>query len=80
MSVIDDKINSLSLSKFRSSFHLRKYMIEYIKEKGLEKIEEDAYYFIKNRLSDISKVRDGHQTPMKGHPVFIASTCNGNVL
>ena len=60
MSVIDDKINSLSLSKFRSSFHLRKYMIEYIKEKGLEKIEEDAYYFIKNRLSDISKVRDGH--------------------
>lgn len=72
MSVIDDKIYSLSLSKFRSSFHLRKYMIDYIKEKGLDKIERDAYYFIQNRLSDTSKVRDGAQTPMKGHPVFIA--------
>ena len=72
MSVIDDKLYSLSLSKFRSSFHLRKYMIDYIKEKGLAKIEEDAYYFIQKRLSDTSKVRDGAQTPMKGHPVFIA--------
>ena len=72
MSVIDDKLYSLSLSKFRSSFHLRKYMIDYIKEKGLAKIEEDAYYFIQKRLSDTSKIRDGAQTPMKGHPVFIA--------
>lgn len=72
MSVIDDKLSSLSHSKFRASFHLRKYMIDYINEKGLEKIKEDAYYFIRNRLSDTSKVNDGHQTPMKGHPVFIA--------
>lgn len=70
--VIDNKLYSLSKSKFRSSFHLRKYMIKYIDEKGMDKIKEDAYYFIRNRLSDTSKVVDGKQTPMKGHPVFIA--------
>ena len=72
MSVIEDKINSLSKSKFRSSFHLRKYMYKYIDEKGMDKIREDAYFFIRNRISDTSKYTDGRQTPMKGHPVFIA--------
>ena len=72
MSVINDKLISLSKSKFRSSFHLPKEMIDYINKKGLDKIREDAYYFINNRLSDITKVNDGHQTPMRGHPVFIA--------
>lgn len=72
MSVIEEKIKSLSFSKFRSSFHLNSNMNYYIKKKGLAKIEEDAYYFIRNRLSDTSKVKDGAQTPMKGHPVFIA--------
>ena len=84
MTVIEEKIKSLSLSKFRSSFHLRKYMVKYIEEKGLPKIEEDAYYFIRNRLSDTSKVRDGFQTPMKGHPVFLAqhatATCCRNCV
>ena len=72
MSVIEDKINSLSKSKFRSSFHLRKYMVSYINEKGLNKIENDAYDLINNRLSDTSKFIDGKQTPMRGHPVFLA--------
>ena len=82
--VIEEKINSLSKSKFRSSFHLRNYMKEYVKEKGLDKIESDAYDFIKNRISDTSKFIDGKQTPMKGHPVFIAqhatATCCRNCL
>ena len=66
ISVIIDKINVISKSKFRGSFDLRKYMIDYI-----DKIREDAIYFINNRISDTSKVIDGKQTPMKNHPVFI---------
>ena len=84
MSVIIDKINVLSKSKFRGSFHLRKYMIDYINKVGLEKIREDAIYFIDNRISATSKVIDGKQTPMKNHPVFIAqhatATCCRNCL
>ena len=84
MSVIQEKLNSLSKSKFRGSFHLRKYMMNYINEKGLDTIESDAYDFIRTRLSDTSNFTDGKQTPMKGHPVFIAqhatATCCRNCL
>ena len=62
----------LSLSKFRSSFYLKDKDILYIKEKGMERIREHAYDFINKRLKDASIVKDGKQTPMRGHPVFIA--------
>ena len=69
---IDNKINNLSKSKFRSSFHLRKYMLDYIDKVGLEAIEEHATYFINNRIAPYPTPNDGAQTPMKAHPVFIA--------
>lgn len=67
-----DVLDNLSKSKFRSSFHLRKYMINYIDEKGFKKIKEHAYDFITKRLAPKDIPNDGKQTPMKGHPVFIA--------
>lgn len=69
--IILDKLDSLSKSKFRSSFHLKEKDIIYIDKIGFNKIIDHAYDFINKNL----KVRldnDGHQTPMKGHPVFIA--------
>ena len=69
---INNKLNSLSKSKFRSSFHLRKYMIDYINEKGLDKIEEHTRDIIIKNISDEYPINDGKQTPMKGHPTFIA--------
>ena len=67
----EEILNKLSKSKFRSSFHLRKYMIDYINEKGLDTIEKHAYDFVSTRLTP-NNPKDGKQTPMKGHPVFIA--------
>lgn len=69
---IDDKLTALSKSKFRSSFKLRDKEIKYLEEKGFEKIEEHAFSFIKERLSVHNIINDGKQTPMRGHPVFIA--------
>lgn len=63
---------SLSKSKFRSSFHLSKKMKEYVNEKGMDKIKSHAYDFINDRLKPSNPNNDGKQTPMKGHPVFIA--------
>ena len=69
---IDKVLYTLSKSKFRSSFHLRKYMISYIDEKGLDNIKKHAYDFVTTRLAPKYPKNDGKQTPMKGHPVFIA--------
>ena len=69
---IESKLNALQKSKFRSSFHLRKYMIDYIDKKKLETIESHCIDFINKNLAKFSNPRDGKQTPMKGHPVFIA--------
>jgi len=66
------KLNSLEKSKFRSSFHLRKYMIKYIDEKGMDIIKRHAVDFINEKLAEAYPKNDGKQTPTKGHPVFIA--------
>lgn len=69
---INNKLEMLSKSKFRSSFHLRKYMFSYIGEKGFDVIEEHAYDFVNKNLVPCFIPNDGKQTPMRGHPVFIA--------
>ncbi|MFA5292206.1 MAG: DUF4186 domain-containing protein [Phycisphaerae bacterium] len=62
----------LSKSKFRSRFKLKPADIEYIHKKGLQAIERHARDFITKRLAPAEPKNDGKQTPMKGHPVFIA--------
>lgn len=69
---MNDIFERLSKSKFRSRFHLKDKDKKYIEEKGIDTIKKHAYDFINNRLLDVSKVIDGKQTPMRGHPVFIA--------
>lgn len=68
---INNKLNVLSKSKFRSSFHLRKYMIDFINDKGMDTIERHTEDFIEKNLSKLLS-NDGKQTPMKKHPTFIA--------
>lgn len=69
---IENVLNRLSKSKFRSSFHLKDKDKQYINEKGLEKIREHANDFVKSRLAPKEILNDGKQTPFRGHPVFIA--------
>ena len=69
---IDDILERLSHSKFRSSFHLKQKERTYIQEKGFDIIQSHAYDFINKRLAPMHPLHDGKQTPMKGHPVFIA--------
>lgn len=65
-------LDKLKKSKFRNKFKLKVKDIEFIKEKGLEKIYFHAVDFIKNRIAPAIIPNDGKQTPMHGHPVFIA--------
>lgn len=65
-------LEQLSKSKFRSSFKLKQKDIDYINHKGLDIIESHAKDFILKRIAPAFIANDGKQTPMKGHPVFIA--------
>ena len=68
----EDMLYRLSKSKFRSSFKLKTKDIDYINEKGIDTIKSHAYDFISKRLAPEVILNDGKQTPMRGHPVFIA--------
>ena len=65
-------LDRLAKSKFRSRFKLRSKELEYIKDKGMDKIYSHACDFIRDRVAPAEPVNDGKQTPMRGHPVFIA--------
>lgn len=62
----------LSKSKFRSRFKLSAKDKEYIAKKGLDTIRSHAEDFISKRIAPADIPNDGKQTPMRGHPVFIA--------
>ena len=67
-----DILDKLAKSNFRSRFKLRAKELEYIKDKGLDTIYSHACDFIRDRVAPAEPVNDGKQTPMRGHPVFIA--------
>ena len=65
-------LDSLKQSKFRSKFKLSQKDRDYIAAKWIETIKEHAYQFINSRVAPDFPKNDGKQTPMRGHPVFIA--------
>ena len=67
-----DILDRLAKSKFRSRFKIRTKELEYIKDKGLDTIHSHACDFIRDRVAPAEPTNDGKQTPMRGHPVFIA--------
>jgi hypothetical protein len=71
-STIPQKLASLKKSKFRSKFRLSQKDRDYIATKGLETIKAHAFQFINSRVAPGFPKSDGKQTPMRGHPVFIA--------
>ncbi len=69
---LDELFLRLSKSNFRSRFKLNSKMKEYIKEKGMDVIKRHAGDFVAIRLAPKDIPNDGKQTPMRGHPVFLA--------
>lgn len=67
-----DILDRLARSNFRSRFKLRAKELDYINDKGLDKIRSHAVDFIRDRVAPAEPANDGKQTPMRGHPVFIA--------
>lgn len=74
---LTDLFARLAKSDFRSRFHLTKKDKEYISQKGLPTIRRHAEDFIAKRLAPAVIPNDGKQTPMRGHPVFLAQHATG---
>jgi len=68
----DDLFTALAKSKFRSRFRLGAKETAYLNEKTFVVVLEHGRRFIIERLADAQPRNDGRQTPMRGHPVFVA--------
>lgn len=72
MQTVDDALKKLKKSSFRSKFHLSPAEKEYYNKKGEDEICRHARDFVRKRLAPAEIPNDGKQTPMRGHPVFVA--------
>lgn len=72
MASINEALEKLEKSRFRSSFKLSKKDIEYIKEKGMDVVRSHTRDFVAKKLAPAFPENDGKQTPMHGHPAFKA--------
>ena len=68
----DEAFARLARSPFRSHFHLGPQELAYIDKNGMEVIRSHCVDFVSQRLSAAFPANDGKQTPMRGHPVFVA--------
>ncbi len=69
---LDELFAALSRSTFRAGFKLNSKDMAYLQQKGLSTVLDHAEDFIESRLAPAVIENDGKQTPMRGHPVFVA--------
>ncbi len=67
-----EALERLQKSTFRAKFHLSEKERSYAVTKGPEVIRQHARDFVQQRLAPAEIPNDGRQTPMRGHPVFVA--------
>ena len=72
MPTINEALLKLKESKFRAEFHLSEKERAYVADKGIEVVRTHAQDFVRTRLAPAHPPNDGKQTPMRGHPVFVA--------
>jgi len=69
---LESLFQALQRSTFRTGFRLNAKDPHYLQQKGLPTILDHAERFIADRLAPAVVANDGQQTPMRGHPVFVA--------
>lgn len=72
MQTREEALRRLGRSKFRSRFHLSEQDRVYVRQKGMDTVRTHAEDFVRDKLAPAEPKNDGKQTPMRGHPVFIA--------
>lgn len=65
-------LQRLSHSSFRAKFALSVHDRQYARDKGRATIARHTHELLRARVGDAEPVKDGKQTPFRGHPVFTA--------
>lgn len=69
---IEKTMERLSYSTFRSKFVLSDKDRAYARSKGKTTIDRHVCELLRSRVGAANPVKDGKQTPWRGHPVFTA--------
>ena len=69
---LDDVFARLAGSTFRRPFRLRGGDLDYLRRRGMDAVARHAGELVATRLAPAQPPNDGKQTPMRGHPVFVA--------
>ena len=72
MRELDDLFTALGRSSFRSKFRLVGRDRDYLARQGLEQVLAHGQQFLTARLAPARPAADGRQTPLAGHPIFVA--------
>lgn len=73
----DDLFQALAQSAFRRRQKLGAADLAYLRARGMETVLRHADEMISGRLAPAEPLNDGKQTPMRGHPVFVAQHATG---
>ena len=74
---LEELFKRLASSRFRNSFRLGKSDQRYLHDRRLPVVLDHARRFVQQRLGAANPQNDGKQTPMRGHPVFVAQHATG---
>lgn len=69
---LDSIFPKLAASPFRARFRLNPKDRAYLDQRGIDVVRGHAHDLIAKRLAPAAPANDGRQTPMRGHPVFVA--------
>jgi len=71
---LQDKI---AKSDYRAEIDLDEEEFSYIESRGMDMLVRHAKDFVKRRLGPAKPRNEGKQTPLKGHPIFLAQHATG---
>ena len=74
---VQQRLAALAQSSFRRRIKLSAADAAYLRQKGLDEVLRHAREFVQSRLAVASPSKDGKQTPMRGHPAFVAQHATG---
>ncbi len=82
ISIVNDESWNLLIGRLKKTGRTRRFKLgpadrQYMEERGMDLVYQHARDFVDRRLRRAHPRNDGQQTPLRGHPVFLAQHATG---